>query len=73
MTQTVRMPTDLAAARMRAGMTQQTLADAAGVGRVHLAKLEAHRHVPTVGLAFRISDVLGVPVEELFGWAREIQ
>jgi putative transcriptional regulator len=72
-TRTVRMPTDLAAARLRAGLTQEALAEAVGIGRVHLAKLETHRHSPNVSLALRLADALGEPVEELFAWARDFQ
>ena len=47
-------------------MTQQELADRAGVTRQTIIALEASKYLPSLHLAFRIADVFGVPVEEVF-------
>jgi putative transcriptional regulator len=47
-------------------MTQQELAERAMVTRQTIIALEANRYVPSLLLAFRISRVFGVPVEEVF-------
>jgi putative transcriptional regulator len=47
-------------------MTQQDLAEKAGVTRQTIIALEANRYVPSLLLAFRISRVFGVPIEEVF-------
>ncbi len=47
-------------------MTQQQLAERAGVTRQTIIALEADRYVPSLVLAFRIGRVFGVPVEEVF-------
>jgi putative transcriptional regulator len=47
-------------------MTQQDLADKAGVTRQTIIALEANRYVPSLVLALRIARVFGVDVEEVF-------
>jgi putative transcriptional regulator len=47
-------------------MTQQELADRAGVTRQTIIALEANRYVPSLLLALRIARVFGVPVENVF-------
>jgi putative transcriptional regulator len=47
-------------------MTQQELAERAGVTRQTIIALEANRYVPSLRLAFRIARVFGVTVEEVF-------
>jgi putative transcriptional regulator len=47
-------------------MTQEELADRAGVSRQTIIALEAGKYVPSLGLAFRIARVFGVKVDELF-------
>lgn len=54
-------------ARREAGLTQQQLADRAGVHRVTVAVYEAGRKEPGVGHALAIAGVLGTSAEELFG------
>ena len=49
-------------------MTQQALADACGVTRQTIIALEAGRYAPSLELAFRIADALGVRIEEVFQW-----
>lgn len=52
--------------RQREDMTQQDLADAAGVTRQTILSIERGRYNPSVDLALRLGEVFGVPVEALF-------
>jgi len=47
-------------------MTQQDLADRAGVTRQTILSIEKGRYNPTIGLALRLAAVFQVRVEELF-------
>ena len=51
---------------MRGEMTQQELANRAGVTRQTIIALEAGRYAPSLPLAFRIARVFGVPIEAVF-------
>lgn len=46
--------------------TQQELADEVGVTRQTILSIEKGRYNPSVGLAIRIAETFGVPVEALF-------
>jgi len=48
------------------GMTQQELADRLDVTRQTIHSVEKGRYAPSVGLALKIAEIFGVPVEELF-------
>ena len=48
------------------GMTQQELADRAGVTRQTILSIEKGRYNPTIGLALRLGAIFGVAVEEIF-------
>jgi putative transcriptional regulator len=48
------------------GMTQQDLADRVGVTRQTILSIERGRYNPSVGLALRLAETFGVPVERLF-------
>jgi len=52
-------------------MTQQELADLAGVTRQTIHSIERGRYNPSVGLALRLAEIFGVPVEALFELDRE--
>ena len=55
--------------RFHAGeMTQAELGEKIGVTRQTVAAIEQGKYSPTLEAAFRIADVLGVPLEEVFGW-----
>lgn len=54
----------------RGEMTQQALADACSVTRQTIIALEAGKYAPSLELAFRIADALGVRLEEVFHWSR---
>lgn len=47
-------------------MTQQQLADKAGVTRQTILAIEAGKYAPSLPLAFRIAHAFGVPLEEVF-------
>ncbi len=47
-------------------MTQQELADKLGVSRQTIIAIEAGKYSPTLELAFRISEVFNVALEEVF-------
>ena len=47
-------------------MTQQELAECAGVTRQTIIAIEAGKYSPSLLLAFRISRVFGVKVEDVF-------
>ncbi|WP_338064814.1 helix-turn-helix transcriptional regulator [Thermomonas paludicola] len=54
----------------RGELTQQALADACKVTRQTIIALEAGKYAPSLELAFRIADALGVRIEEVFHWSR---
>lgn len=47
-------------------MTQQELAEKAGVSRQTIIAIEAGKYTPSLELAFRIADVFAVPIGEVF-------
>jgi len=47
-------------------MTQQGLADRAGVTRQTIIALEAGKYVPSLLLAFRLASAFGVRLDEVF-------
>lgn len=49
-------------------MTQQELAEKAGVSRQTILSIEAGKYSPTLELAFRLSDAFDVPITEVFGY-----
>jgi putative transcriptional regulator len=58
--------------RFHAGeMTQQQLADLAGVSRQTIVAVEQGRHAPSLELAFRIARVFGLPLESVFGFGED--
>ena len=47
-------------------MTQQQLADSAGVTRQTIIAIEAGKYAPSLTLAFKIAHIFSVPLEEVF-------
>ena len=47
-------------------MTQLELADRTGSSRSTIVAVEAGKYTPSLELAFRIADVFGVPIGEVF-------
>lgn len=55
--------------RFMAGeMTQSELAERIGVTRQTIAAVEQGKYSPSLEAAFRIAQVFGKPLEEVFGW-----
>ena len=53
------------------GITQESLADAVGVTRQTILFLEKGKYNPSLRLAWRISEVLKRPIEEIFSFEDE--
>ncbi|MBS0194213.1 MAG: helix-turn-helix transcriptional regulator [Proteobacteria bacterium] len=49
-------------------MTQTDLGERVGVTRQTIAAIEAGKYSPTLECAFRIADVFGKPLGEVFRW-----
>ena len=49
-------------------MTQQELADRAGITRQTVIALEAGKCNPSLAMAFRITRVFGKSIEDVFEW-----
>lgn len=54
-------------------MTQQELAEKAGCTRQTIIAVEQGKYVPSLELAFRIAEALGVPLEEVFQYDTELK
>jgi putative transcriptional regulator len=52
-------------------MTQQQLADAAGVTRQTIIAIEAGKYAPSLTLAFKIARVFAVSVEDVFQYEQD--
>ena len=52
-------------------MTQQELAEKVGCTRQTIIAVEQGKYVPSLELAFRIAEALGVPLEEVFLYGTE--
>jgi putative transcriptional regulator len=57
--------------RTQKGMTQQDLADQAGVSRQTIISLERGRYNPSIILAFRLARLFNVTIEEIFIYSEE--
>lgn len=59
--------------RAQRNMTQQELADAIGVTRQTVIAIELDKYSPSLETAFRIAQVFGVPLEQVFQyeWKRK--
>ena len=49
-------------------MTQQALAEKAGVSRQTILAVEAGKYSPSLELAFKIADAFGVAISEVFAY-----
>lgn len=56
---------ELCAARLAANLTQEKLADEAGISRNYVSLLELNRKSPTVDLLLGLCDTLGVSAADL--------
>jgi putative transcriptional regulator len=52
-------------------MTQDELGEKIGVTRQTVAAIEQGKYSPTLETAFRIADIFGVGLEQVFQWAEE--
>ena len=52
--------------RAERGWTQADLAERLDVSRQAVNALETEKHDPSLGLAYRIAAVFGLPVEDIF-------
>jgi putative transcriptional regulator len=58
--------------RFHAGeMTQAELGERIGVTRQTVAAIEQGKYSPTLETAFRIADVFGVALDEVFRWTED--
>ena len=58
--------------RFSAGeMTQADLADKVGVTRQTIIAIEQGRYSPSLEMAFQIAKVFDVPLDDVFGYAKE--
>ncbi len=53
-------------------MTQQALAEKAGISRQTIIAIEAEKYSPSLELAFRIAQAFGVSIGEVFECEAEI-
>ncbi len=53
-------------------MTQQQLADKAGVTRQTILAIEAGKYAPSLPLAFRIARAFDLPLEEVFQYNGQV-
>lgn len=49
-------------------MSQQALADKVGVTRQTIFAIEKDKYSPSLEVAFKISNVFGIPLEEVFNY-----
>lgn len=49
-------------------MTQAELGERIGVTRQTIAAIESGKYSPTLETAFRLAEVFGKPLEEIFQW-----
>ncbi len=61
----------LRAARDRAGLTLDQLAEATGLSKAHLSRLESSERQPSIAALLDLSATLGVPVNVLLGEDRD--
>ena len=52
-------------------MTQQQLADKAGVTRQTIIAMESGRYAPSLPLAFKIAQTFGISIEDVFQYENE--
>lgn len=53
-------------------MTQQELAERAGVTRQTIHAIEAAKYSPSLELAFKIATVFGVSIEDIFSYNEQV-
>jgi putative transcriptional regulator len=72
MTKPTRVTNRIRSLRFAAGeMTQAELADRLGVTRQTIIAVEQGRYSPSLEMAFRIAQVFGVPLEDVFEYPKQ--
>ena len=67
-----RLSNQIRTLRFMAGeMTQAELGERIGVTRQTIAAIEQGKYSPTLEAAFRIAEVFGKPLEEVFQWEEQ--
>jgi putative transcriptional regulator len=56
--------------RAEKNLTQEQLAELVDVTRLTIISMEKQKYEPSLGLAMRLTNVLGISIEELF-WIKE--
>lgn len=51
--------------------TQADLADKVGISRQAVLSIEKYKYTPSLELAFKIAEVFGVPIDEVFEHGEE--
>lgn len=51
-------------------MTQAELAERIGMTRQTVIAIEQNKYAPSLEAAFKIADVFGLPLEQVFRWRR---
>lgn len=59
--------------RVKAGLTQQSLADKAGMAREIVTRIETGRVTPELPTLIKLADVLGCTIDELVGRDKEVK
>ena len=49
-------------------LTQEQLAEKIGVSRQTVIAIESNKYLPSLGLAFKMANLFGVSVEDVFGY-----
>lgn len=57
--------------RLERGLTQQELADRLRVTRQTIISLEKNRYTPSLEMAFKVADLFGKSIEEVFTYQKE--
>jgi len=66
-----KMDTEIHVWRAKKRMTQQQLADLAGVSRQTIMQLEKNKYNPSLILAYTIAEILDAKIEDLFIFNKE--
>jgi putative transcriptional regulator len=57
--------------RLERGLTQHELADRLRVTRQTIISLEKNRYTPSLEMAFKVADLFGKSIEEVFTYQKE--
>ncbi len=72
MAKATRVSNSIRSLRFAAGeMTQAELADRVGMTRQTIIAIEQGRYSPSLEMAFRIANVFGVPLNDVFHYPKE--